>query len=233
MTTATVLIEGAMRSIGMLKKGMTTDATELADGLELLNQMLGMWTNRELMVPTVTNESLTISSAASSYTIGPSGTLVTTKPIEIKNVVLKYGVTPYTVEERDIKLIRASNTGISGIPSYYYYEPTVTNGTLYFDKMPTVPATLELDSIKSLSTFTAVTTDVTFIPGFDFAVRFNLAVYMAPEYGKAVPAEVAKGASDGMDAIESYTSRNRTVYSRVDDAISKTPGHYKILTDRY
>jgi len=112
MTTATVLIEGAMRSIGMLKKGMTTDATELADGLELLNQMLGMWTNRELMVPTVTNESLTISSAASSYTIGPSGTLVTTKPIEIKNVVLKYGVTPYTVEERDIKLIRAKYRNI-------------------------------------------------------------------------------------------------------------------------
>lgn len=233
MTTATVLIEGAMRSLGMLKKGMSTDATELADGLELLNQMIGLWSTQNLMVPTVTYETLTISSAAASYTIGPSGDLVTSKPLEIQNMVVKYGVTPYPIEKRDINLIRAFNTGISGIPSYYYYEPTVTNGTLYFDKQPTVPATLVLDSIKELTTFTAVTTDITFVPGFDFAVRFNLAVFMAPEYGKATPPEVAKAATDGMDAIKSYTSRNRTEFSRVDPAISKTPGHYKVLSDRY
>jgi len=233
MTTATVLIQGAMRSLGMLKKGMATDATELADGLELLNQMLGLWSNRELMVPYLTYETISIASAASSYTIGTGATLNTARPLDIKSLVLKYGVTPYTVEARDLELIRSFNTGISGIPSYYYYEPTYANGTIYFDKSPTVPVTLELDSVKALTNFATVTTDVSFVPGYDFAVRFNLAVYMAPEYGKAVPAEVAKGAADGMDAIESFTSRSRTVFSRVDPALSKPEGHYKVLSDRY
>lgn len=233
MTTATVLIEGAMRSLGMLKKGMTTDSTELSDGLELLNQMIGLWSTQNLMIPTLTYESLAISSSASNYTIGPSGDLVTSKPLEIQNMVIKYGVTPYPVEIRDLELIRAFNTGISGIPSYYYYEPTVTNGTIYFDKNPTVSATLELDSVKELSTFATTTTNITFVPGFDFAVRFNLAVFMGPEYGKTVPQEVVLAANQGMDAIKSYTSRNRTMFSRVDPALSKTPGHYKILSDRY
>lgn len=232
MTTATVLVKGSMRSLSLLKKGVTPDADELADGHELLNQMLSLWSTDGLFVPYRTNETLAFPSSAISYTIGSGADLNTARPLSIENAVILSGSTPYPLSPQSLQMIRAFNPSIGGIPQYYYYEPTYTTGTLTFDVKPSTGLTIKLDSLKELTQFAAVTTNIDMPPGYDFALRFNLAVFMAAEYGKQIPAGVAKAAEDGMNMIRSAASRNREIFSRVDNALTARRGHYKVLSDQ-
>ena len=59
-----------------------------------------------------------------------------------------------------------------------------------------------LDSLKELTDPATITTDVTFPPMYDDAIKWNLAVRLAPEYGKEASPTTKDLAISTLDAIE-------------------------------
>jgi hypothetical protein len=210
MTTARTLIKKAMLKAGILTKTEEPTADEANDALDSLNAMLSSWSNDSLLVYGRVLEPFTLSSVTAEYTIGTGLTFNTARPIFIADAFIRsgtndYPVTVVTEEVYDSK----QNKSTLGMPEFLTY----TNGLPAKVKLYPTPSsnyTLYLLSEKELTQFTLDTT-VTFPPGWERALIFNLAVEIASEYGQPVPVETSKIAASSKSSIKRDVNRTRTL----------------------
>lgn len=190
MATAADIIKRSLRLIGAIAAGETPSATEQADGLEALNAMLDSWRTESLAVYALRDETLTLTGAA-TYTIGPSGSLNTTRPVSIESAYQRVGDIDYPL--RIASAIAwagiSDKSTTSSIADWLFYLPAVPLGTLYLYPIPD-SGVLHLVTWTPLTALAAADT-VSLPPGYQDALTYNLAVHHAPEYGRPVPVEVA------------------------------------------
>lgn len=212
MTTALDIITGASRLIGVTFKSEALDSDEAADGLVSLNDMLSSWSNNGLLVPYRTWESFNVS-GASFYSIGAGQTLNTVRPSFIRAAFIRSGNVDYSMEcitdEQYESITFKSIT--SPFPDYLTYDNGYPYGKIRMYPQLSPSAELHLLTEKPLTSFATLTTTVDLPPGWNKALRFNLAIDMAPEYGVEVPASVVKGASDSKAEIMLAIAKNRPI----------------------
>lgn len=75
MTTALDLISASLRSIGALASGEVPTAEQTDDAFNMLNDMLGMWSNERLLIPYKTEVVWVTTPNVYQYDIGPGGTI--------------------------------------------------------------------------------------------------------------------------------------------------------------
>lgn len=211
MTTALDLITGAGRLLGVVRKGEALDDDEASDGLSALNAMLSSWGSETLMALARVRESFTLTSSA-SYTIGTGQTLNTTLPIAISNAFIRIGSIDYPLAEiTDDEYDNITLKDVSGIPFVFNFtnSPTTASATIRLYPSPSAGYELHLLSEKPFSTLT-LSTDIYFPQAAgERAVRYNLAVEMAPEFGVEPSAAVVAIAreSKGLMKLEGAKSR--------------------------
>lgn len=223
--TANTLIKAALRQIGVIATGETPTSAEMADGLEAMRFMIRHWSAKNIMIPYMTNEAIT-TTGVESYTWGTGGVINTARP--------EFIVGAYVSDERLLKIVDQAKyrqlrvSGDGGELEYVWYSPEYPLGKLYI--WPKIAETIYVDSLKALSDPTAITTSITFLPEYDEAIKYNLAVRLAPEYGKSASPEVVALALSGLQAIE---NRNFAAQmSSVDvDVIKLSHGRYDIDSD--
>jgi len=223
--TAQTLIKAAMRSINVIATGETPTAAELADGLEALKIMLRSWSAENIMIYSISQDTLTMTGAA-SYTIGSGGDVNTTWPEEIKGAVVD---TIYPVEvigEARYRDLKRSN--LSSRAAYLYYNPAYPLGVLY--PWPKGGSSMVIDSLKALTDPTSLTSSVQFPTSYDAAIKFNLALHLAPEYGKQPSPLVLKEARDSKRTIISKNMANQINAADLSD-MGRPWGNYNIDGD--
>jgi hypothetical protein len=204
--TAQTLIKGALRAIGVVATGETPSAAEMQDGLEALQLMLRGWSAHNIRLYYTKQESLALS-GAESYTIGSGGSLDTVRPSSIRGAWTSDGPVQI-VDEGWYRKVRASS--LSGGPvGYLWYSPEYPLGKLY--PWPMATATLYVDSLKPLTDPATITTDVSFPPEYDEAIKWNLAVRLAPEYGKEIGATIASLALSSLMGLQSRNFAEQVV----------------------
>jgi hypothetical protein len=105
----------------------------------------------------------------------------------------------------------------STLPTVVYDDGAYPLRNLSFWCVPTVVSNVIIYSWQPLNTFTDLVTNVTFPPGYFKALRYNLAVDLAPEFGRPVPPEVAAIAIQTKAIIENM---NLPAFEmRVDPAV--------------
>lgn len=212
MTTALDIITGASRLIGVTFKSEALDSDEAADGLVSLNDMVSSWSNNGLLVPYRSWESFNISPAA-SYSIGAGQTINTVRPSFIKAAFIRSGNVDYSMEcitdEQYESITFKSIT--SPFPDYLTYDNGYPYGTIRMYPQLGSSGALHLLTEKPLTSFSGLTTTVDLPPGWNKALRFNLAIDMAAEYGVEVPSTVVKGASDSLASISLAIAKNRPI----------------------
>lgn len=232
MTTALEIITGAAKLIGVVFKSESLSSDEATDGLVSLNDMIASWANNGLLVISRTWESFNVS-AASSYTIGSGQTLNTVRPIAIKKAFFRINSIDYQMDKlsdeeyEDIDYKSLSST----FPNKYNYDNAHPYGTIRIYPALASSAALHLLSEKPLTSFSALTTTVDLPPGWKRALKFNLALEMAPEYGVDAPQLVVKTASDSLAAIQSAIANNRPI--RFNPRPSQTESQYIRITRGY
>lgn len=212
-TSALDIINGAARLLGVIFKSETLTADEANDGLVALNDMLDQWSNDNLITYAMTLESFALTGAA-SYTIGTGGAFNTSRPINIASAVVRlssvdYPLTIITQQEYQEDISVKSTT--SSIPEYLTYDNGYPLGTINMYAIPTSGSTLRILSNKPLSNLSALTTTIDFPPGWKKALRFNLAIDMAGEYGVEIPPAVIQGAKLSLGAIKRASSINNAM----------------------
>ncbi len=184
MTTAIDIIKRSMRLIGVLSDGETPTAQQSEDALFSLNGLMGSLGNSPQMIFARTNEAVNLVASTASYTVGPSGGLVTARPIEVlesSNLIYQgvtYPLVKWTLQ--DYQQITVTDSG--GIPTGFYAQMDMPNITLTFWPVPSEAMVFNMWSNKQITTFTSLTQQLSMPPGYDRALAFILAVEIAPEY---------------------------------------------------
>lgn len=205
MTTALDIINRSMRLLGVYSIGETPSADESADFLRALNAMLDSWANENLFVFAKTLDVVPLVANQPSYTVGPSGGLITPRPIEVSSAsyVDYLGVSyPLMVATlNDFNQIPVK-TLIAGIPNELYVLMGMPNVTVQVWPVPSAAMNLNLWSNKLLQSFSNLTDVLTLPPGYERALGYCLAEEMGPEFDVPVSADIQKKAMQARKVIK-------------------------------
>lgn len=231
MATVQTIINRALRLLGQLPAGQDPETDESDDALEVLNELIDDWQNDKLLTYSRQEESLTLSSADGSYTIGVSGDLVTTRPDDIEAAWIVEGDISYPVillnDQEYAAIVAKASDG--DWPEYANYKPSFPDGTLTVYPVPNGTRTMKLLTRVPLVEFTATTDTISLPPGFRKAFAANLAVALAPEYDMNAPLNVMKMASESKAGLKRINARPIKVHTELNQLLGRRTGN--ILAD--
>ena len=183
MATALDIITGALRDIGILDAIEIPSDEDAAVGLTYLNDLLEAWSNEGLTVYTQSQNSLTLTGAA-SYTVGSGGTFNTTRPIFPESAFYSLSGVDYHVQIINLEQYNSIpyKAATGGIPEVIAFNTAVPLSTMY--AYPVVSTgTLTLVSQNPLTSLAGYTTVLAYPNGYNRALRLSLAVELMPNYG--------------------------------------------------
>lgn len=228
MTTALDIIQRSARMLGVLAKGESLDASDAADGLVALNALMGSLSNGP-MVYAKTLDTISLTGGTPSITVGPSGTTIAARPVKvldesyIANGSVTYPLRVFTDQQYSDVSVKTTQ----GIPEAVWPLMNMPDVQLTFWPVPIGGLTLNLWSIKALSTFPALTTTVSLPPGYEDALAFWLAEVIAPEYEVEPPATVLRVGARLRRQL-SLTNLQVPMLKQRDMA----RGHFNVLTNQ-
>jgi hypothetical protein len=203
MTTVNNLIKRALRKIMVYQTGEAITSEDFTDCLEELNAMLDSWSNNGLIGPTKTRISKVLSVGDGLYTIGTGGDINTTRPNRIEHAFLRdssnndYPLTQIGLGEYN----SISNKTHYGRPFEFYFENSTPLAKVYLNPLPESAYTLYLDTWYQFTNYVA--NDIISLPlGYEDAIVYNLAVRVAPDFGKVIDPRLERLASDTLSRIK-------------------------------
>lgn len=232
LSTAGDLIRAAFGKLLVLGTQDTLADADMQTGLDALNAMLDSWWLQSLAVYTIEQQNFPITPNVGSYTIGPGATWNTTRPPRIVNAFARYQGVDYPVKPIDrLQYDPIPYKTSGGIPMVLFYDREFPQGTVYLYPVPPVAMDLYIDAYQQVRSFATVFDPINLPPGYARALVFNLAVELAADYGKAIPAEVAKIAADSLGILKRANQQTRML--GYDYAILYPTMAYNVYSDTY
>lgn len=231
------LISFALRLIGVLARGQTATAAQSADALELLNQMIDVWSiDGQVSILSFARNAFPLTANQQRYTIGTGGNFNITRPSWIEEARIIPDTSLAAAQQSELPCdvftvqrwaAKVQKSATSAYPSELYYDhaftPATERGNIDFWPILTganVSAVLYTPTV--LSQFSSLSTDVNFAPGYPEAIRTNLAVVLAPGYGAPLSDDIVRAAARSKALVE---GQNITIPElRCDSAIARGGG---------
>lgn len=224
-------VTGALKLIGVTAAGEVPEPEELTDGLISLNQMIRSWQNERLMFPAVIRQGpFNLTSGIQNYLVGqplpnplPAGTAAIT-PINSANGIPRpqriewFGIITQIASSQPLELTMETLTYqewlaiptknvLSTLPLKVYPDLEWPLMTLFLWPIPSAPCQITLYNWDAaLQQFPDQATQILFPAGYEEALKYNLAVRLAPEYNKEASATVAAIAISSKATIKSFNT---------------------------
>lgn len=219
MSTTRDLLIDALELVGAIATGETPAAADHNKALRVFNQMLGVWGNHSLLIGRVTTESFNLVPGQSSYTIGTGANFNTSRPTQILKANLKTNglETPLEIINYQYWASISTKSIESSLPCKLYYEPASPNGIINLYPVPNTAHQLVLMTLKPFSKIENATVDneLNYPPGYEEAIVYNLAIRLAPAFGKPLLPEVKEIAYNSLNSIKKLNARSITIASDV------------------
>lgn len=204
------ILKRALRLLRVYNPGEPIPGAELEDNLSVLNSMLDYFSLHGLLIVATTTEGFPLTALDPTYTIGTDEDFDTTRPmaIDAKASFIRdssgndYPLLPMTEREYNAVSLKVQTTGST--PERIWYNAQYPEAAITLDPAPSAGLTLYLVSEKPFNGFDDIATAIEFPPGYQALFEWNLAVWLAPEYGeraKLTP-KIEKMAQETRSAIE-------------------------------
>jgi hypothetical protein len=232
-TTTKTLVKAALRKIGALSRDTELSGEELQDALEEMNRMLDNWNTERLLVHVLTRNVWTIASAVDQVEIGSGGSLDVVRPQRIEQ-----GEAYISEDGQEYELsvwlqdrwARITDKSITGRPYILYYEPSFPLGLIRFYPKTDQSYDFILYIWQLLGQVSNVEQSLNLPPGYADAITHELAIRLAPEYGKSASRELGITAAQTKANIKRIN--NQPPILRVDSALIDR-GRYDITSGDY
>lgn len=188
MTTARVVISGALRSLGVVAAEEPLTAVMATDALELLNALVESYSLERLVIYHLPATVVPLTPGVGSYTWGTGGAIATERPVQIGPEAQLRDAT--SLHETPMAVIdqtrygQLPQKGAQGMPTAVYYAPSFPLGVLSVWAVPTHAWDLIVYPWRILPRFVDLDTPVLLPPGYERLLRTGLTVEAAPEYGR-------------------------------------------------
>ena len=200
--TAQELINHALKDLGVLAAGESPSTEESSDALERLNDLLASWSAQALAVYEIKREQFVLTGSA-SYAIGSGQLWNTSRPVKIEAAAvttvtgLRFPVEIATPE----KWAAYTDTTATGlVAQLLWYDNGYPMATISLAPRP-AGGWLELYSYKELTAIASLNATVDLPPGYKRALITNLALELAPMFGREASPTLAANAADAKMSI--------------------------------
>jgi hypothetical protein len=219
------LITSSMRLAGIIATGETPTADEASDALDVLNDMLDAWAVENLMLFRSVNSAFNLIAAQQNYTIGAGGNFNTTRPVGIDGAYVTYAGLDFplrllTTEQWDAIALKSMQ---APLPVALYYDPAMPLGTVSIWPIPSQNLPITLSVGMQFTQPASLATTLIYPPGYAKAVRYNLAVELAAEFGMPADAVIVTIARDLLGKLK---VRNRQQPVALLDPLLANSGSY-------
>lgn len=211
MTTTLGLITRSLKLAKVSTKSETPAPDETADALVSLNAMLSSWSNDSLVCYARVTESFTLTPGTASYTIGTGQTFNTARPMFIASAFVRSSSLDYPLEiisDEEYNLFGTKTD--QGTPEALNYTTSFPVGRVRLFPTPDLADSLFITSEKEITSL-ALSDTISFPPGWEDALAYNLTMRIAPEYGQALDPLVISTAKETLGAIRLNVARNRPI----------------------
>lgn len=235
-TTVSDLINSALRLIGQLAEGEVPSAATAQDALTTFNQMVDSWSTERLSVYGTFDQVKNWPPGERKQTLGPTGTLVGERPILVDDSTFFIDVGtglsfPVSLINEDQYNAISTKETTSSYSKWLWVNMTYPDIELSLYPVPTNLLEFHFISVIPLPEAQNLTTVIALPPGYRRALRFNLAMELANEFG-VEPSEQTK-------RVAMSAKRNLKRINNPDDLMSvplammKWYGKYNIYTGPY
>ncbi len=132
--------------------------------------------------------------------------------LEARRVMADNNEIPITVGSR-LKYMELANKTATGPPTQVYYDPQLTNGQLYvWQACDDVQELIKMTVQYPIQDFDANTDDADFPQEQLRALKFNLALDLAPEWGKEPSAFLVARAESTKSAVKGFDHEDTSVF---------------------
>jgi len=234
-TVQEVIVNPALRSLGVLAAGEVPAYDDSADALIALNNLLDQWASERLQIYALVNTTFALTASQASYTIGSGGNVAIARPVLLDHVnYIDTSLTP-DAEFPLTKLTDDDWAGIqikaltAAIPTAWWYQTSFPTGTLYFWPVPTgTTLSGSLYVPTAVVQFAALTTSVSLPPGYQRMLTSNLALELAPDYGALPQPSLVTAATDSKAAVKRMNKKLTDMTFSADALIGSRGRSYDI-----
>lgn len=205
------IISSAARLAGILASGENLAGNEPSDCLDILQTMMDEWQADGLKIFTDNINTFPFVLGTQTYTFGPGGTFnIASRPAKITRMGCQILSNPVQPSEVPITLLDTdgwANVRVKNIsgsyPLFCYDDGAYPLRNLNFWVIPGLACNCIIYSWQPLSTFPDLAaTDVTFPPAYKQAIKYNLALRLAPEFDIAPKPEVMMEAASSLASLK-------------------------------
>lgn len=227
MATVLDAVTGAAQLLGVVFKSETLSADESNDGLVALNDMLSSWSNDSSLTYSNTTEYFTLASGTKSYTIGTGGDFNTTRPISITTAFIRDGSIDYPMSLiSDVEYESLAYKSLqAGYPRLLNFGNEYPLANILIYPAPSSAYQLWITSKKPLPTYAAITDTINLPAGWLKAIKENLALELAPQYGLEPSATLVRRAMKSLGDVRRTVSVNTP-----NNPLYQQSGGYNILS---
>jgi len=230
MATALSLIRSALILAGQLDPQETASASEGAQALAVLQDLIEAWATERLTITTVPRATFSLAANTATFTIGSGAVISTPRPVRIDGAAYVSGTGVAAVDlplhvftDAEWQAIPAkAQTGSVPLGIWYDYGFTAAGfGTIQVWPVPTAITTLVLYLPTAIVAPLALASTLLYPPGYAKALRYMLAVECAPVFGIAVPPTVAAIAARSFATLKRTNTRPAEL--AIDRALAPRP----------
>jgi hypothetical protein len=233
------LITTSMRKLGLVAANNPVSPYELQNGLSALQSMLRSWAGEMMNVFATTKENFNFTANKYIYTWGTGGDFNSERPNAVLGAyVLEAGSISHPVDiisEGTYRGITVKN--ISSRPYALFFHPKYPLADVYLYPVPDASEVLYIDSLKPFtetSSFDDLQSTLSFPKNYEELIIYNLAVRLAPEFGKSVSVEVAAIAQASYDRMIILNAANQVEPILIHiPACAPYGARYSINSDTY
>ena len=202
------LITGSLRLLGAIATGEVPTASEAEDALFSLNDMISSWNLQRNFIYAILPNIYTLTAGQQAYTLGPSGAFNQPRPNGVESAEVNYTTGGQQI---DIPLAMLSldewnalsvKSVTSTFPTQMYADKAAPLTNVYFYPIPQIAIQVTLYTWQPLAQFPSINAQVTLPDGYARALRYNLAVELAAEYGRPVSQEIQATAMSSIADIK-------------------------------
>jgi len=217
---------GLTNAIGVGQE-LTDDEAQMC--LRAANRMLDNWSTQGLAVYGLAEQTFNTVTSQATYTIGPAGNWVTTRPIRIDDTAyttyqsVSFPMSSMTQEEYDL-IEYKTQPGVYATRYLFINDNPSGSITLWPVPNGVVQVTFSIDRV--LTRLATLATTFTFPPGYEQAFVYNLAVVLGPQFGVQVSnyPDIKDIAMRSLGDIKKANSSQRQRVMRCGDEYSDSVG---------
>lgn len=207
MSTAGDIINGALKTLGILAEGETASAETSQDALEAMNLMIDSWSIERLAVFSTQDQVLTWPQGERTRTLGPTGDLVGNRPVMVDDATyfkdastgISYGIKIINQQQYDGIAVK---TVTSTYPQVMWINMDMPNISVYLYPVPTKALEFHFVSVTELTQPATLATTLVIPPGYARAFKYCLCLEICNQFGMEPPPNIQRLAISSKRAIK-------------------------------